>query len=34
MYQDKIILICDNTLDGIFTAVYDAWRFPAIGTDV
>ena len=34
MYQDKIILICDNTLDGIFTAVYDAWRFPARGTDV
>ncbi|MDY5022923.1 MAG: TIGR03915 family putative DNA repair protein [Blautia sp.] len=34
MYQDKVILICENTLDGIFTAVYDGWRFPARGTDV
>lgn len=25
MEQDKIIYICENTPDGIFTAIYDAW---------
>ena len=34
MCQDKVIFICENTLDGIFTAVYDGWCLPARKTEV
>ena len=36
MEQGKIIYICENTQDGIFTAIYDAWasRIPDERLDI
>lgn len=31
MYQQKYILVCEDSLDGIFTAVYDGWKYAVQG---
>lgn len=34
MYGEKYVLNCEDCIDGIFTAVYDGWRFRAGGREV
>ena len=34
MVYEKKILVCDNSIEGIFTAVYDGWHWENKGISV